>query len=397
MKQPLRIIVTGLVGLYPIGGVAWDYLQYVIGLSRLGHDVFYYEDSWCWPYHPLKKTNVPEGTYSAEFISNFFQCYAPDLNRRWQYFHLHEERFGINKGAFNDIIKTADLFLNVSGACRIPDNLSSHCIKVFLDTDPGYNQIVMSEQPEWSQNVQQWCETVSAHDTYFTLAENIHSQDCRIPKMGLPWHTTRVPILLDVWERVLTKTLPEPTSWTTVMTWNPFKGRLMYQNMEYKGKGAEFEKIFELPECTGMPFTIAVGGGNAPKNRLLQHGWHVIEGESVSVTPDQYQDFIAGSHGEFSPAKHVYVAMRSGWFSSRSACYLAAGKPVVTQDTAFSSILPTGQGLFSYTNLEEAVTAIREITANYSQHAKAARMIAEEHFDSNTVLNQLIEKACENS
>jgi len=393
MKQRLRIIVTGLVGLYPIGGVAWDYLQYVIGLARLGHDVCYYEDSWCWPYHPLKKTTVPEGTYSAEFISNFFQRYAPDLKERWQYFHLHEERFGMDQGAFNDIAKTADLFLNVSGACTIPDNLSPRCIKAFLDTDPGYNQIVMSERPKWSQNVQQWCETVAAHDRYFTLAENIHSHDCRIPKMGLSWHITRVPIVLDVWEHVLAKRLPESASWTTVMTWNPFKGKLMYKGIEYKSKGAEFEKVFELPQRTGLPFTVAVGDDKAPIQRLLSHGWHVLEGETVSVTPNQYQDFIAGSSGEFSPAKHVYVAMRSGWFSSRSACYLAAGKPVVTQDTAFSSKLPVGKGLLTYTNLEEAVTALRDVEANYTQHAKAARMIAEEHFHSDIVLSQLIEQA----
>ncbi|WP_447969653.1 glycosyltransferase [Nitrospira sp. M1] len=396
MNQKLRIIVTGLIGLYPIGGVAWDYLQYVIGLARLGHDVYYYEDSSCWPYHPLKKTNVPEGIYSTKFIHQLFQHYAPDLQEQWQYVHLREQHFGMGQHTFAEIANSADLFLNISGACKIPDNLSPQCMKVFLDTDPGYNQIVMSERPAWSQNVQQWCETVTAHDTYFTLAENIHAHDCRIPKMGLTWKTTRVPIVLDVWGHLLKRHLPS-TSWTTVMTWNPFKGRLMYENVEYHGKGPEFEKVLKLPNRTSLPFTVAVGGGNAPLQQLSDHGWHVVEGESVSRTPEQYQNFIAESLGEFTPAKHVYVAMRSGWFSSRSACYLAAGKPVVTQDTAFSSILPIGTGLLAYANLEEAETAIREVTANYSQHAKAARVIAEEHFDSDIVLTQLIEHALNTS
>ncbi|GJL55960.1 MAG: hypothetical protein NPIRA02_30920 [Nitrospirales bacterium] len=394
MTQQLRIIVAGLAGLYPIGGVAWDYLQYVIGLSRLGHDIYYYEDSCCWPYHPIKKTRVPESTYSVEFLSRFLQQYAPHLEARWHYRHLRETSFGISPHAFDEVARTADLFLNVSGACTIPDNLSSQCTKIFLDTDPGYNQIVMSERPEWSENVEQWGATVKAHDRHFTLAENIHSHDCLIPKMGYQWHTTRVPIVVDLWGHLLQGLLPGSASWTTVMTWNPFKGKLIYNDIEYEGKGAEFEKVFELPQRTGIPFTVAVGGGNAPTERLQKHGWHVVEGERVSLTPNAYQEFIAASPGEFSPAKHVYVAMRSGWFSSRSACYLAAGRPVVTQDTAFSSVLPVGKGLLSYTNLEEAVQAIREVNADYSRHAKAARVIAEEHFDSDKVLSQLLEKAC---
>lgn len=393
MTQRLRIIVTGLVGLYPIGGVAWDYLQYIIGLTRLGHDVFYHEDTWCWPYHPLKKMNVPEGTYSVAFIREFFQRYAPDLQERWHYLHLHEKSFGMEQAAFDEVARTADLFVNVSGACAIPDRLSPHCMKVFLDTDPGYNQIMLSERLDWSENVQRWCATVTAHDRYFTFAENIHGNDCLIPKMEYQWNTTRVPVVLDLWGHLLKRELPGPVPWTTVMTWNPFKGKLMYKDVEYKSKGVEFEKVFELPQRTGLPFTVAMGGGNAPMKRLISHGWHVVEGESVSVTPNQYQEFIAESRGEFSPAKHIYVAMRSGWFSSRSACYLAAGRPVVTQDTAFSSVLPVGKGLLSYTNLEEAVTAIREVDANYSHHAKSARAIAEEYFDSSKVLTRLIEES----
>ncbi len=393
MSSRLRIIVAGLVGLYPIGGVAWDYLQYVIGLSRLGHDVFYFEDSSCWPYHPVKKTNVPDAHYSTGFINTFFQNYAPHLQDQWHYRHLDKEIFGMSSKAFEDVARTADLFLNVSGACTIPDDLSPQCITIFLDTDPGYNQIVMSERPKWSENVHHWCKAVTAHDKHFTLAENIHADNCLIPKMGIQWETTRVPIVLDLWGHVFKKSSPEPVSWSTVMTWNPFKGKLMYKGVEYQGKGAEFEKVFELPQQTGLPFTVAVGGGNAPMKRLIDHGWHVIEGEDVSLTPDDYQEFIAGSPGEFTPAKHVYVAMRSGWFSSRSACYLAAGRPVVTQDTTFSSDLPVGKGLLSYTNHEEAVVAIREVNENYPQHAKAARVIAEEHFDSDKVLNHLVKNA----
>src|SRR5436309_9921813 len=137
MTSRLRVVVTGLAGLYPVGGVAWDYLQYVIGLARLGHDVYYHEDTWSWPYHPIENRHTPEGTYSARYIGDFFARYAPELCGRWHYLHLHETSFGMDRAAFDEVARTADVFLNVSGACLLPDRLSPRCVKVFLDTDPG--------------------------------------------------------------------------------------------------------------------------------------------------------------------------------------------------------------------------------------------------------------------
>ena len=140
MKK-LKIIVAGLVGLYPLGGVAYDYFMYVVGLAKLGHDVYYYEDTWCWSYDPLERQFISKGNYGAQYINNFFKQYAPELIHKWHYLHLHETSFGMTKEAFDEVAKTADLFINVSGACLIPDHLSPDCIKVFIDTDPGYNQI----------------------------------------------------------------------------------------------------------------------------------------------------------------------------------------------------------------------------------------------------------------
>src|SRR5262245_32291851 len=182
MPSKLRIIATGLVGLYPVGGVAWDYLQYVIGLARLGHDVYYHEDTWSWPYHPVEQTYTADGHYSAEYIGDFLERYAPELSRHSHYLPLHETSFGMDRAAFDEVAQTADLFLNISGACMFPHSLSPRCIKVFLDTDPGYNQIMLRERFVWSENVERWCASVEAHDRYFTYAENIHSSDCQIPK-----------------------------------------------------------------------------------------------------------------------------------------------------------------------------------------------------------------------
>ena len=345
------------------------------------------------------------------------QRYASPLAKRWHYVHLHETSFGMDRTSFNDIARTADLFLNVSGACVIPDNLNPDCTKVFLDTDPGYNQIMLSERLAWSQNVNQWCASVSAHDKHFTLAENIHGTDCLIPKMEYGWQPTRVPVVTDVWESIAQIRPPQGAPWSTIMTWDAFQGKLLYKGVEYKSKGPEFEKLIRVPRLTNRPFTVAVGGVNTPFKwlqrygltrlaglfsyltrrqkfrQLAKHGWQIMDGPTITVTPESYQAFIGDSRGELSPAKHVYVATRSGWFSSRTACYLAAGRPVVVQDTGFPKDLPVGEGLMTFDTADEAVAAVREVEGNYERHAKAARAIAAECFDSDKILRQLIERA----
>jgi hypothetical protein len=387
----LRIIVTGLVGLYPVGGVAWDYLQYVVGLARLGHDVCYHEDTWSWPYHPVQKTNTPEGDYSAHYILNYFQTYAPDLIHRWHYLHLHETSFGMTREQFDRMAETADLFINVSGACMIPENLSPRCVKVFLDTDPGYNQIMLSERLAWSENVERWCRSVQDHDQHFTYAENIYGADCTVPRMDFAWKPTRMPVVLDLWEPLARRPASSSLPWTTIMTWNAFKGKLVYQGAEYLSKGAEFEKLIDLPGQLQVPLKVAVGGVTAPLSRLAENGWEVVDGPEQTLTPASYQDFIQQSRGEISPAKHVYVALRTGWFSCRSACYLASGRPVVVQDTGFSSIYPHGRGLLTFHTAEEAIAGVREVESNYEPHLRAARSIAMDHFDAGRVLGKMIE------
>jgi hypothetical protein len=393
MTSQLRIIVSGLVGLHPVGGMAWHYLQYVIGLAQLGHDVYYHEDTWSWPYHTVERTYTSDGNYSARYIGDFFERYAPELGERWHYLHLHETSFGMARAAFDEVARTADVFLNVSGAGFIPDNLSPRCVKVFLDTDPGYNQIMLSERFAWSENVERWCASVATHDHHFTFAENIHGADCVIPTMGFEWKTTRMPVVIDLWEPAARNEPPEAAPWTTIMTWNAFKGKLVYKGVEYKSKGTEFEKLMELPRLAGVRLRVAVGGVNAPLKRLGSYGWQTIDGPSATLLPSQYVSFISGSRGELSPAKHVYVAMRSGWFSERSACYLAAGRPVVVQDTGFARALHVGEGLLSFRTMQEAVAAIHEVGTDYVRHAEAARAIAEAYFDSDKVLTHLIDEA----
>jgi hypothetical protein len=391
MGERLRIIVSGLVGLHPVGGVAWDYLQYVVGLAGLRHDVYYHEDTWSWPYHPLDRRQTSDGRYSAAYIGAFFEAYAPELRDHWHYLHLHETSYGMEREAFERIAATADLFINVSGASLLPDTLGPECIKVFIDTDPGYNQIVLSERFGWSENVERWCQSVAAHDRFLTYAENIYGEDCVIPTLGFGWKTTRMPVVMGLWRPISGDSPAQDAPWSTVMTWNAFKGPVVYQEIEYQSKGGEFERFIDLPRRVNSPLKVAVGGVSAPVKRLAANGWQVSDGPTATLSPADYQEWIRSSRGEFSTAKHVYVATRSGWFSSRSVCYLAAGRPVVVQDTGFSSALPSGAGMFAFNSLEEAIAAIQAVEADYPRHAKSAIQFAAEYFDARQVLRRLID------
>jgi hypothetical protein len=377
---------------YPVGGVAWDYLQYAIGLKQLGHDVVYHEDTWCWPYDPLERTMTDDGTYSAAYLDDFFARHAPALADRWHYRHLHETSFGMSRPTFDDFAKSADLFINVSGGSFFPEALSPHCLKLFIDTDPGYNQIVLSERPAWSENVERWCAGVRAHDRHFTYAENFGAADCTMPAAGIDWRKTRMPVVSELWPARLDAAAPT-SPWTTVMTWNVFKGKLEYRGVEYRGKAGEFAKIGGLPRRLGRRFRVAVGGTEAPLAQLAEQGWEAEDGPSATLTPEAYQDYLAASRGEVSVAKQVYVALKTGWFSTRSACYLAASRPVVVQDTGFSNFLPTGRGLHAFSTEDEAAAAIEAVETNYRAEAAAARDIALAEFDASRVLSRLIDEA----
>jgi hypothetical protein len=332
--------------------------------------------------------------YSVTFLTDFFSSFAPELANRWHYRHLHQTSYGMSKGHFDHLVQSCDLFINVSGANLLPDKLPSRCIKVFLDTDPGYNQIVMSERFDWSDHVDRWCDSVAAHDRHFTYAENIHGQDCRIPTLGINWQTTRMPVLIDFWHQVskARQTAPSPY-WTTIMTWNAFKGRLCYQGKEYTSKGGEFERFMDLPKQFDGLLKVAIGGKDAPVDRLREHGWIVVDGPGQTRTANQYVRFINTSTGEFSVAKNVYVALRSGWFSCRSACYLAAGKPVVVQDTGLGSYYPTGEGLFIFETMEQAATSLKYVQQDYARHSVAAQALADEFFNSDKVLTRFVDQA----
>jgi hypothetical protein len=387
----LRIIVTGMVGQYPLGGVAWDYCHYLIGLHALGHDVYYHEDTWCWPLNPQIGYPVDDPAFSVAFLRDFFERYAPQLADRWHYLFLHEKSFGMMREKFEEVARTADIFLNVSGACFVPENLNPRCVKVFLDTDPGYNQIMLSEKFAWSENVERWVQQVRSHDRHLTYAENIWGDDCILPHVGLDWRPTRCVVTLADWKKLKDAPPPANAVFTTVMSWSYWKGKLLYKGVEYGAKAPEYDKFHDLPRRVNVPLTLAVAGHHKPTEQIVRDGWKLVEGWAKTQKTDDYMQFIADSLGEWSVAKNCYVATNSGWFSCRTACYLAAGRPAVVQDTKWSKFVPSGAGVVAFDTMQQSIDALTRVASDAAKHRAAAYEVAREYLAHDRVLPPMID------
>jgi len=397
----MRIVVTGLIGTYPLGGVSWDYVQYVKGFHLLGHEVFYLEDTgkWGdssdqrgkWVYNPQLGTFTEDCTFNLQYLEKVLTSVGPAMKRQWAFRSPKGEYYGLTENEIEKICAQADLFVNVSGCCLLRERYQGCRKKVYIDTDPLYTQFkldaahrgIASSDQAYSAN------SILKHDCFFSFGENIGEPSCRIPLCSLVWHRTRQPIVLPDWPFTFT---PNASAFTTVMSWKNEDTLPSIDGETYSGKNREFMKFMNLPSRLSVPVEIALSGP-APLDQLRQHGWRVVDGYEKSLTMDVYRNHLANSRGEWSIAKNVYVASRSGWFSTRSAAYLALGKPVVVQDTGFSSRYPIGTGLFAFTTLDEAVLAIENVENNYQLHCEAARAIAEKQFNSETVLKRLLDDA----
>ncbi len=381
----MRIIVTGLVGQYAFGGVAWDYLQYVEGFRQLGHEVFYLEDTEMWPYDPVGNTISANCSYNVRYLGDVMTKLG--LAGRWIYRNAADASYhGVSEADTKAFCANADIFLNVSGCGWLRPEYLRIPKKIFLDSDPMFTQVALES------GQRDVIERIHAHDFHFTFAENIGARDCRVPTAGLNWIPTRQPIVLDWW--------PPPTSdvgarnvFTSVMNW------VSYKPCEYSGdtwgqKDVEFLKFVDLPGRTTQKFEIAMGMGpgmKRPTEMLRAKGWDIIEPGERLPDPWAYRDYLRTSKGEWSIAKEGYVKSRSGWFSCRSACYLALGRPCVLEDTGWSRVYPTGDGLFAFDTIEEAVAGIEEVNSDYLHHSAEARAVAEEMFDARKVLGKMLE------
>jgi len=376
----LRVVVLGYLVRGPLAGHAWHHLHYAAGLSRLGHDVWFMEESDDFPscYDPVSDTVGVDPRYGLAFADEAFRIIG--LGERWAYHDAHSGTwFGPAGRVAVEVCKSADIVLNLSGANTIRDWLASVPTRVFIDTDPGFTQAGHLRDEATR-------ERTARHTAFFTFAENVNTT-AALPIDGFSWMPTRQPIVLDLWPFA---EAPKSGAFTTVMLWDS------YRTVEVGGirLGMKSESIvpyLDLPARVESPLELALGGSTAPREKLQERGWRVIDSRIPTRSLGSYRDYIIGSRGEFSVAKQGYVITHSGWFSERSANYLATGRPVITQDTGFSEVLPAGHGVVAFSTPDEAAAAIATVTTNYERHCLAARDLAAAFFDSAAVLSRLLE------
>lgn len=380
--------MTGFIGLFPYGGVAWDYAQYVRGLADLGCDVMYLEDTREWPNYQDPRL---DSSFNISHVAATMEYFG--LSRRWAYRDEVSGRYyGMPEARVREFCRTADILLNVSCSATLRDEYRSIPVRALIDTDPMFTQIQYYTGASMCGGPGQMRDLISSHTHFFTLGQNIGSPWCRIPTLDLRWHPTRQPIVLRLWPQDDPPASPS-RGYTTVMNWNVVD-ELEFEGERWGQKDAEFTRFLRLPERVAeLSLSIAVSepyNGIFPLERVRKAGWTVMDPEVCAGDARAYRQFIGESRGEFSVAKQTYVKGNTGWFSCRSACYLASARPVVAQDTGWSRHLPHGYGLLAFDDEESAVEALRAVESEPRVHAKAAREIARDNFESNLVLSEML-------
>jgi hypothetical protein len=375
-----RIVVVGTLASNPYAGMAWMHMQITAGLHRLGHDAYYFETTSAWPYDPTRETTVRDSHYALPYLKRVAESFG--LGERWAYRRSYSDKawFGLSQSKAEELLAHADAVLNVAGATRFAEEGLKIGRLVYFGTDPGHHEIGFSEGDRDT------CDLIAEHDDYVTYGENIGKPGCAISPLPHFRSRTRQPVLLDLWECGA----PSKREFTTVGNWRQ-EGRDIHFRGEryYWSKHHEFLKFIEVPRRTQAAIEFATGLANlAPEDkRLLQDNrWRLVDAHPFTTDPWPYRDYVRASRGELTVAKDLNVRLRSGWFSERSACYLAAGRPVITQDTGFATVLPTGLGLFAFNNTDEIIAALDTVTSDYDRHSRAAKAIAEEYFKAEKVM-----------
>jgi hypothetical protein len=375
----LRLVVAGIAASDPYAGMAWMHMQIVVGLQRLGHEVYYFEVGSHWPYDPVRSDHVADSEYALPYLERLAESFG--IDGHWAYRRSYSDRawFGLPQAKAEDLLRHADAVINVSGATSFELEGLPVGTLVYLGTDPG------EQDAEYFNGNPKIRALISEHDAVATYGENIGTPECPLPPLpGLRAHT-RQPVLMDLWEAGP----PEKEEFTTVCNWRGV-GEVEFRGEKYYWrKDKEFLRFVDLPKRIGQPIELAMPRCE-DREMLISNGWRLTDSHAMTLDPWPYRDYVRASRGEFTVAKDQYVRLPTGWFSERSACYLAAGRPVVTQDTGFSRVLPTGEGLFSFNTMDEIVAAFEAIRTDYEKHSRAARAIAEEYFRAETVLAKLL-------
>lgn len=380
----LRLVLLGIMGRTPFAGVAWQVLHYIEGFRRLGCEVWYVEDTGAWAYDPEENTITAAPVNTLRYLGSVLDTVG--LGERWVYVSADGDPLGPAAGRLDELLGSADVLVNLTGATVLRDQHLHVPVRIYLETDPVAPQIEVAEGRRFTIDL------LAAHTHHFSYGENLGSPDCLVPVERFNYRPTRQPVVLDWWTSA---SVNGGGSFTTVASWKQTDKDIQWQDNTYSwSKHLEFEKVIGLPRRVKAQLELALACDDLRAiDRLRSYGWHVTDALSLTKDIGPYRDYILQSKAEFTVAKDQNVRLRSGWFSDRSASYLAAGKPVVTQDTGFGNALPTGEGLFAFQTEDDAVAAIEEVERDYARHSAAAREIAREYFAAERVLAQLLDAA----
>ena len=381
-----RVVVWGYLGSYPFGGMTWQVLHYVAGLRMLGFDVWYVEDTDAGVRDPGTLWTNEEYGPNVDHLSLWMDRIG--LSDRWGFRPPGQYQLclgALSASGLKRLYREADAVINVCGSHELrPDHDQIGCL-VYLETDPVQKQVAVARGDTRT------IADLSRYRHLFTYGENLGASDCAVPVTHFSWLKTRPPVIPDWWAG--SKPPPADAAFTTITSW-----KHKWNDVEWQGESWRWSKHYEflnfraLPSLCDRKLELAETGMNDRcEQDFREAGWRLIPASRIA-DPDRYRDYILGSMGEFTVAKEQYVKPRTGWFSDRSVCYLAAGRPVVTQETGFSSYIPCGEGLFAFSTMDEAARSVNAIAADFPRHSGAAASIAREYFDAAVVVREMMAK-----
>jgi hypothetical protein len=384
MRDRLRVVILGMMGRCPYGGQSWLYLNWLRAFHRLGHEVWYVEDDTVWPYDPELNQLTDDCSYAVRHIAACMEHIG--IPRQWAFRPAYRsgDCYGLRSSQLNELYRSCDVLFNLPGATDLREEHLAAPFRVYIECDPVTAELRLANGDAHTRIA------FANHHRIVTYGENYGAPDCGVPLNGIQYGKTRQPVDLDLWPMAYD---PEAPFFTTIGNYRQSGSDVEYMGELYRwSKHHEFERFIDLPRRTAQPFELAMMTEDpADRAHLEAHGWRLVSPFRMSLDiPGAYPAYFRGSRAEFTVAKDQNVRLRSGWFSERDACYLASGKPVVTQDTGFSNYLPTGLGLFTVSTVDDALAAIEAINADYQRQCEAARTLAHEYFEATKVGARLL-------
>ncbi len=385
-----KIAVLGFMANCPIAGVIWQHIHYIVGLQRLGHEVYYVEDTSRIPYDPVRQTPTEDYTYAAGILARLAAEFG--FEGQWAFsprYKSPDETAGLSRAFLNTLYAEADALLNICGSHELNDDLLRSERIIYVESDPAVEQIKVDQGDAATT------EFLRRHCARFTFGENICGPDFPVPLHGVEWLPTRQPVVTDFWRSAEGTAAPGARFTSIANLATGGKKDITWRGESYLwSKLPEFEKYRPTPGLAAEEFELATSFKDRALGDLFRgSGWRIVSPDEISVDYRRYVEYIRASKGEFTVAKDQYVRLRTGWFSDRSACYLAAGRPVVTQQTGFTRFYGGTEGLLAFDTVAQAAEAVRTIGENYAAHCRAATEIAREFFEAETVLRSLLDRA----